>query len=73
MSGWRQQGIATAVHCIHCCQIDLAFGVQDDLGLTPRYSRALREVATNGGVLGIFFGFPPVAYQNPGIATKHLE
>lgn len=32
---------------IHCYQIDLAFGVREDLGITQHYSRALREVVTN--------------------------
>jgi hypothetical protein len=35
--------------CYHCCQIDLAFVVRDDLGLTQPYSRALIEVAMKSG------------------------
>jgi hypothetical protein len=57
-------------HCIHCCQIYLAFVVRDDLGLTRRYSRALRELVTNSRFWWFFFGFLHFQRWNPGIATK---
>jgi hypothetical protein len=38
------------INCYHCYQIDLYFGVRDDLGLTRRYSKASGEVVTNSGM-----------------------